>query len=75
LISGGGQAAGANAETIDHVGFRVDDYERFRAKLDRMAIAYSTTDLPDLVERRLFVRTPGKILLELVFRIDQPAAH
>ncbi len=25
-------------------------------------------DLPDLGERRLFVRTPGQILIELVFR-------
>jgi hypothetical protein len=27
-------------------------------------------DLPELGERRLFVRTPGGILLELVFRED-----
>jgi hypothetical protein len=53
----------------------MDDYDGLRSRLDRSAIAYSTMDLPDLGERRLFVRTPGKILLELVFRIDRQAAR
>lgn len=42
----------------------------FRKKLDDAATPYSTMDLPELGERRLFVRTPGGILLELVFRED-----
>ena len=68
LIPGGGAAVGRNAETIDHVGFRLKGYDAYRRKLDTAAIPYSTMDLPDLGERRLFVRTPGGILLELVFR-------
>ena len=68
LIPGGGAAVGRNAETIDHVGFRLEGYDAHRRKLDTSAISYSTMDLPDLGERRLFVRTPGGILLELVFR-------
>jgi len=68
LIPGGGAAVGRDAETIDHVGFRLERYAAYRAKLDASAIPYSTMDLPELGERRLFVRTPGGILLELVFR-------
>ena len=40
----------------------------YREKLDALDIHYSTMDLPELNERRLFVRTPTGILLELVFR-------
>jgi hypothetical protein len=55
-------------ETIDHVAFRLDDHEAMRLKLDRLSIPYSRMDLPELGERRLFIRTPTGILLELVFR-------
>ena len=68
LIPGGGAAVGRNAETIDHVGFRLEGYDANRRKLDTAALPESTKDQPDLGERRLFVRTPGGILLELVFR-------
>jgi catechol 2,3-dioxygenase-like lactoylglutathione lyase family enzyme len=70
LIPGAGATVGRDAETIDHVGFRLQGYQAFRKKLDDAATAYSTMDLPELGERRLFVRTPGGILLELVFRED-----
>jgi hypothetical protein len=53
---------------IDHIGFRLEGYDAFRARLDGDGIVYSTMDLVELGERRLFVRTPGGILLELVFR-------
>ncbi len=68
LIPGGGRAVGREAEVIDHIGFRLEGYEAFRNRLDGDGIAYSTMDLAELGERRLFVRTPGGILLELVFR-------
>jgi catechol 2,3-dioxygenase-like lactoylglutathione lyase family enzyme len=70
LIPGGGTTVGRDAETIDHVGFRLEGYGAFRRKLDIAGIPYSTMDLPELGEQRLFVRTPGSILLELVFRDD-----
>ncbi len=70
LIPGAGATVGRDAEAIDHVGFRLQGYQAFRKKLDDAATAYSTMDLPELGERRLFVRTPGGILLELVFRED-----
>jgi catechol 2,3-dioxygenase-like lactoylglutathione lyase family enzyme len=64
-VEGGPDRAG---EAIDHVGFRLIDHDFHLAKLDRMGIAYSRMELRELGERRLFLRTPGGILLELVFR-------
>ena len=68
LIPGTGRTVGPEAEAIDHAGFRLDDYDGTRTKLDALKIRYQTMDLSDLNERRLFIRTPGGILLELVFR-------
>jgi catechol 2,3-dioxygenase-like lactoylglutathione lyase family enzyme len=67
LIPGEDRTVGRDAEAIDHAGFRLDDYDGTRTKLDALAIRYQTMDLADLNERRLFIRTPGGILLELVF--------
>lgn len=55
------------AEAIDHVGLRLEDYSGFRARLDRLGIRYSTMDLADIHERRIFLRAPGGPLLEAVF--------
>lgn len=60
------------AEAIDHVGLRLEGYAAFRAKLDRLAIPYSTMDLADIGERRLFLRAPGGPLLEAVFSEPVP---
>ncbi len=68
LIPGAGGPVDRTGETIDHVAFRLNDHEGMRRKLERLSIAYSQMDLPELGERRLFIRTPGGILLELVFR-------
>ncbi len=40
-------------------------------KLDRLSIPYSQMNLPELGERRLFIRTPTGVLLELVFRATE----
>ncbi|KJH74655.1 MULTISPECIES: glyoxalase [unclassified Pseudomonas] len=55
------------SEFIDHVGFRMGDYEAFKAKLEYLGIAYRTMQVPSLNERRIFLRTPGGQLLETVF--------
>lgn len=55
------------AEAIDHVGFRLTGYGAFRAKLGRLGIPYSTMDLDDIQERRLFFRAPDGPLIEAVF--------
>lgn len=60
------------AEAIDHVGLRMTDYGGFRSKLDRLGIRYSTMDLADIQERRLFLHAPGGPLLEAVFSEPVP---
>jgi catechol 2,3-dioxygenase-like lactoylglutathione lyase family enzyme len=62
-------------EAIDHVGFQLTGYANYRKKLDRLGVSYSQMELPELGERRLFVRTPTGILLELVFRKPRPTPH
>ena len=63
-----GTAAGYAVEAIDHTAFFMEDYDGFRKKLDKLNIPYSHMDLPDINERRIFIQTPTKILLETVFR-------
>jgi len=73
LIPGSGGPQRRDAETIDHAAFRLEKYGESRARLDTLGLHYQTMDLPDLNERRLFIHTPGGILLELVFREEVPA--
>jgi catechol 2,3-dioxygenase-like lactoylglutathione lyase family enzyme len=68
LIPGQGGVVDRRGEIIDHAAFRLEGYDEHRNRFDRLAVPYSTMDLPDIGERRLFVRTPAGILLELVFR-------
>jgi catechol 2,3-dioxygenase-like lactoylglutathione lyase family enzyme len=73
LIPGHGGPVDRAGETIDHVGFRLTDHEGMRRKLDGLGVSYSRMELPELGERRLFIRTPTGILLELVFRETETA--
>jgi catechol 2,3-dioxygenase-like lactoylglutathione lyase family enzyme len=75
LIPGSGGPVDRRGETIDHVGFRLKGYYGYRRKLDTLGIPYSTMELPELGERRLFVHTPTGILLELVFREGKAASN
>src|SRR5208337_1663681 len=68
LIPGTGGPVDRAGETIDHVAFCLSDHEAMRRKLDRLSLPYSQMNLPELGERRVFIRTPSGILLELVFR-------
>jgi hypothetical protein len=54
------RTVGLEAEVIDHAGFRLDDYDGTRTKLDALAIRYQTSDLGDLNERRLFYPHPRR---------------
>jgi catechol 2,3-dioxygenase-like lactoylglutathione lyase family enzyme len=67
----GASDSAAVAERIDHVAFLRDDYDAFRAKLDRLSISYSPMELPELGERRLFLQVPGGVLLEVAFRSNR----
>jgi len=75
IIGSRGMGFERAAEAIDHVGFRLEGYAAFRARLDRLAIPYSTMDLADIGERRLFLRAPGGPLLEAVFSEPVPTLY
>jgi catechol 2,3-dioxygenase-like lactoylglutathione lyase family enzyme len=72
IIGSQGRGIDRAAEAIDHVGFRLDGYAAFREKLGRLGIRYSTMDLADLQERRLFFHAPGGPLLEAAFSEPVP---
>ena len=72
IIGSQGHGSDRAAEAIDHVGFRMQGYAEFRSKLDQLGIRYSTMDLADLQERRLFFHAPGGPLLEAVFSEPVP---
>lgn len=72
IIGTHGRGLDHAAEAIDHVGFRLQGYADFRARLDQLGIRYSSMDLADLGERRLFFRAPGGPLLEAVFSEPVP---
>ena len=72
IIGSQGYGVGRPAEAIDHVGLRLEGYAEFRSKLDQLGIHYSTMDLADIGERRLFFRAPGGPLLEAVFSEPVP---
>jgi glyoxylase I family protein len=72
IIGAQGYGIDRAAEAIDHVGLRMEGYAGFRNKLDQLGIRYSTMDLADMGERRLFFHTPGGPLLEAVFSESVP---
>lgn len=71
VIASRGVASDRATEAIDHVGLRISGYRAFRTKLQDLGIAFSTMDLPELDERRLFLRAPGGQLLEAVFSASE----
>jgi catechol 2,3-dioxygenase-like lactoylglutathione lyase family enzyme len=73
LIGSNGRGMDGAAEAFDHIGIHLDGYAEFRTKLETLGIRYSTMDLPELDERRLFFRTPSGPLLEAVFH--EPTLH
>jgi catechol 2,3-dioxygenase-like lactoylglutathione lyase family enzyme len=68
LIPGAGEPVDRMRESIDHAAFRIADHGATVEKLETIGVSYSRMELPELGERRLFVKTPTGILLELVFR-------
>jgi len=72
LIGSHGFGIDRAAEAIDHVGFRLEGYSDFRARLDQLNIKYSLMDIPELDERRIFFHTPFGPLLEAVFTEPLP---
>jgi len=72
LIASRGLGPSGGPEAWDHVGFRLSGYAGFRARLEALGIRYSTMELPELEERRLFFHAPCGQLIETVFRDGTP---
>lgn len=66
--------AAALKESIDHVAFHLEGYGAFLEKLEGLGFHYSLMDLPDIEERRIFIRAPGGQLIESVFSETVPEA-
>jgi hypothetical protein len=56
---------------LDHVAYQLTDHDGLRRKLDGLSIPYSRMELPELGERRLFVKTPTGIFSATV-QLPQP---
>lgn len=72
LIRSQGDGDDRAAEAIDHVGFKHEGYAAFLERLHRLGLPHSLMDLPDISERRVFLRAPGGPLLEVVFSEPVP---
>ncbi len=58
-----------SAEAIDHFALIMDeDYDSFKQKLIKMDVSFSLMDVPELMIRRIFLRTPQNILIETIFK-------
>jgi catechol 2,3-dioxygenase-like lactoylglutathione lyase family enzyme len=59
-MSGGG--------AIDHIAFECSNYDQMRAKLEARGLTYTSSDVPSINLRQLFVNDPNGVTLELNFR-------
>lgn len=53
---------------IDHIAFECDDYDKMKSKLESRRLAYTSSDVPSIKLRQLFVNDPNGVTLELNFR-------
>ena len=54
--------------TIDHIAFECSDYDAMEAKLKKRGLKYTSSDVPSIKLRQLFVNDPNGVTLELNFR-------
>ncbi|PYE80576.1 glyoxalase [Pseudoroseicyclus aestuarii] len=59
-----------DGDMIDHIAFRLDDYDGFMGKLRARGLPHSCMSLKGLGEHRVFLHAPGRQLIEVVFRGD-----
>jgi len=53
---------------IDHIAFECEDYDAMRAKLTARGLPFTSSDVPSINLRQLFVNDPNGVTLELNFR-------
>ena len=54
--------------TIDHIAFECSDYDAMEKKLQKRSLKYTTSDVPSIKLRQIFVNDPNGVTLELNFR-------
>jgi catechol 2,3-dioxygenase-like lactoylglutathione lyase family enzyme len=54
--------------TIDHIAFECTDYDGMESKLKGRGMKYTTSDVPSIKLRQIFVNDPNGVTLELNFR-------
>lgn len=54
--------------TIDHIAFECTDYDAMEKKLRGRGLKYTSSDVPSINLRQLFVNDPNGVTLELNFR-------
>lgn len=54
--------------TIDHIAFECSDYDAMVGKLKDRGLAFTTSDVPSIKLRQVFVNDPNGVTLELNFR-------
>lgn len=57
----------ADTGALDHVAFRGEDFETYRAHLDACGIQYRHREVPDMKLQQLFVKDPDGLTLEFNF--------
>ncbi len=72
IIADRNSRAHGQRDHIDHVGIRLEGYGAFRDRLDALGVQYSMMDLPELMERRIFFRSPDGALIETIFADPTP---
>lgn len=55
----------SRASSMDHVAFRIDDYDACLGRLDAAGIAYRTLDIPDTQIRQIFITDLNGVSIEL----------
>jgi hypothetical protein len=54
--------------TIDHIAFECADYDGMIRKLTDRGLTFTTSDVPSIKLRQVFVNDPNGVTLELNFR-------
>jgi catechol 2,3-dioxygenase-like lactoylglutathione lyase family enzyme len=62
-----------NTGALDHIAFKVQDYNAMKQRLSGYGIEFVERQVPETGVRQLFVTDPHNITLELIFQPDDPS--
>lgn len=66
-------SADGSTGALDHIAFRCGEFDEFRARLDKLGVAYKHRVVPDFDLQQLFVDDPDGLMIELNFFTNPPA--